>query len=110
MARRENGALLQPFLYALAFERLNLHPASMINASYSDVSESSEEEEIGLGAAEKNPGKRFLMIQDALALSNKSCATRVGLQLGIDRFVDWLTSAGVKPSHRNSSSSSWGVE
>ena len=36
MARRENGAVLQPILYALAFDRLDLTPASMINASYID--------------------------------------------------------------------------
>jgi penicillin-binding protein 1A len=110
MARRENGAILQPFLYALAFERLNLHPASMINASYSDGSETGEEEEIGPGTPEQNLGKRFLMVQDALALSNKSCAVRVGLQLGIDNFVDWLTSAGAKASHRSSGGSSWNLE
>lgn len=109
MARRENGALLQPFLYALAFEQLKLHPASMINASASDGGEKGGEEEIGLGTPEQNAGKRFLMIQDALALSNKACATRVGVQLGIDHFVDWLTSGGVKPPHRLGSETSWGL-
>lgn len=93
MARRENGALLQPFLYSLAIERLGLHPASMINASFLD--QGAQLEEVGFGDPKRDLGKRFLMLQDALALSNKATATRVGLQLGVSTFGDWLISSGV---------------
>ncbi|MDD5260783.1 MAG: penicillin-binding transpeptidase domain-containing protein [Methylacidiphilales bacterium] len=99
MARRENGALLQPFLYSLAFERLNLHPASMINASFLD--DAGKLEEVGLGDPKRDLGRRFLMIQDALALSNKACATRVGLQLGTSVLADWLASAEVAKPGQN---------
>lgn len=108
MARRENGALLQPFLYALAFERLHLHPASMINASF--VDEAGTQEEIGFGDPKQDLSKRFLMIQDALALSNKACATRVGLQLGARGLVDWLASAGIGRSSQSENSTSWNLE
>jgi penicillin-binding protein 2 len=108
MARRENGALLQPFLYALAFERLHFHPASMINASFLD--EEGQQEEIGFGDPKRDLGKRYLMIQDALTLSNKACAARVGLQVGIRQFIEWLVSAGVERLKQNEGRNSWDLE
>ena len=78
---RENGALLQPLLYALAFDRLDLHPASMINASYIDTTSSAAQADLALGNPMVDLTKWFLSIQDALALGNRSAATRVGLQL-----------------------------
>lgn len=99
MARRENGALLQPFLYALAFEKLHLHPASMINASFLATTDGASPEEISLGNPSKDLNKRFLTIQDALVFANKASAIRVGLQVGVPTFVSWLSSAGVvRPS------------
>lgn len=103
MARRDNGALLQPFIYSLAFERLHLHPASMINASYLDDSALMLGKAIGLGDPQQDLGKPFLMIQDALALSNKSTALRAELQLGLDTFNDWLSSAGIPRAQSNDS-------
>jgi penicillin-binding protein 2 len=50
------------------------------------------------------------MVQDALALSNKACATRVGLQLGVPQFVEWLATGGVARSTQNESRTSWGLE
>jgi len=108
MARRENGALLQPFLYSLAFQQLGLHPASMINASFLD--DNAQLEEVGFGDSQKDLGKRFLMVQDALALSNKACATRVGLKLGVGKFMQWLDSAGMARSTRRESNTSWSLE
>lgn len=95
MSRRENGALLQPFLYALAFERLKLHPASMIMASFLDSNTPARPEEIAIGDPNRDLAKRFLTIQDALAFANKACATRVGVLLGARPFTSWLSSAGV---------------
>ncbi len=85
MARRENGALLQPLLYALGFDRLDLHPASMINASYIDPTVPAAQADLGLGNPMVDLNKWFLSVQDALALGNKSAATRVGLQLRRER-------------------------
>jgi membrane peptidoglycan carboxypeptidase len=48
MARRENGALLHPFLYALAFEKLDLHPASLVNASFLEAADTTNPEEDAL--------------------------------------------------------------
>jgi penicillin-binding protein 2 len=96
MARRENGALLQPILYALAFDRLDLHPASMINASYIDSTVSASQADVGLGNPMVDLTKWFLSVQDALALGNKSAATRVGLQLGAGPVSDWLQKAGLE--------------
>jgi penicillin-binding protein 2 len=94
MARRENGALLQPILYALAFDRLDLQPASMINASFIDTSATAPD--LGLGNPQTDLNKWFLSVQDALALGNKSAATRVGLQLKAQTVNEWLHRAGVE--------------
>ena len=95
MARRENGALLQPLVYALGFDRLNLHPASMINASYIDPTATASAADLALGNPMVDLSKWFLSIQDALALGNKAAATRVGLQVGPREFGTWLKQAGL---------------
>ncbi len=110
MARRENGSLLQPFLYALAFRQLHLHPASMINASFLGSPDSSKPEEVALGDPKKDLTKHFLAIQDALAFANQACATRVGLQLGVKNFVDWLVSAGIEKPTPTVAESLWPLQ
>ena len=95
MAHRENGALLQPLLYGLAFDRLNLDPATMINASYIDPTAPVSTADLALGNPLVDLSKWFLSVQDALAIGNKPAATRVGLQLGVKGFADWLKQAGV---------------
>lgn len=96
MAHRENGALLQPLLYALAFNRLNLDPATMVNASYIDPTAPASADDLALGNPLVDLSKWFLSIQDALAIGKKEVATRVGLQIGAKNFADWLKSAGVE--------------
>jgi len=96
MGRRENGALLQPLIYALAFDRLKLHPASMINASYIDPTVSASSADLGLGDPMVDLNRRFLSVQDALALGNRPAATRVGLQLGAASVADWFHKAGLE--------------
>jgi len=96
MAKRENGALLQPLVYALAFDRLDLHPASMINASYIDTTASAAQADLALGNPMVDLTKWFLSIQDALALGNRSAATRVGLQLRAHTVTDWFRKAGLE--------------
>jgi penicillin-binding protein 2 len=96
MAKRENGALIQPLLYALAFDRLNIDPATMINASYIDPSAPASAADLALGNPNTDLTKWFLSVQDALALGNPSVATRVGLQIGTKNFADWLRQAGVE--------------
>ncbi len=95
LARRENGALLQPVIYGLGFDKLNLSPASMINASYIDPSVPATPADLALGNPDTDLTKRFLSIQDALALGNRAAATRVGLQLGPQTVTDWLRRADV---------------
>lgn len=109
MAQRENGALLQPFLYALGFEKLSLHPASMINASYCEIPDADKPEEVTLGDPDKDITQRFLMVQDALAVGYKTCATRVGLRVGVKYFTDWLASAGVTRPPETESEKFWDV-
>ena len=96
--KRENGALLQPLIYGLAFDRLNLNPATMINASYVDPT-SATADDVSLGNPLVDLSKWFLSIQDAMALGNKSAATRVGLQLSARGFGDWLETAGLGQAH-----------
>jgi penicillin-binding protein 2 len=96
MAKRESGALLQPLLYALAFDRLDLTPASMINSSYIDPGAPSSQADLGLGNPATDLNKWFLSVEDALALGNRSAATRVGLQLKPATVNDWFHKAGVE--------------
>jgi len=97
MARRGNASLLQPFFYSLAMQDLSLHPASMIDATYLDETLASKGQDTGLGDPLKDISKRFLTVQQALALANSSCALRVAIQLGLPRIVGWLDAAGIKP-------------
>lgn len=99
MGRRENGALIQPVIYGLAFDRLNLHPASMINASYIDPTTPASPEDLALGNPMVDLTKRFLSVQDALALGSKPAATRVALQLGPKKIGTWLKQAGLDQVH-----------
>lgn len=102
MARRENGALLQPVIYSLAYERLHLSPVSLINASYVDELALKGGQELGLGDPERDLGKPFLMIHDALAMGNPSVAVRLKTELGIETLDQWLNSAGLARSSRDS--------
>jgi penicillin-binding protein 2 len=96
MARRENGALLQPLIYALGFDRLNLQPSTMINASFIDPNAPPNPADLALGNPAVDLNRRFLSVQDALSLGNRPAATRVGLQLGAKPFAGWLRQAGLE--------------
>jgi penicillin-binding protein 2 len=95
MARRENGALLQPVIYGMGFDKLNLSPATMVNASYIDPSVPASPADLALGNPNTDLTKRFLSIQDALALGNRAAATRVALQIGPRAVPPFLRRAGV---------------
>jgi penicillin-binding protein 2 len=95
MARRENGAMLQPVVYGMGFDKLNLSPATMINASYIDPSVPASPADLALGDPNTDLTKRFLSIQDALALGNRAAATRVALQLGPHTITQFLRHSGV---------------
>jgi penicillin-binding protein 2 len=94
MARRENGEILFPLIYALAFERTPLHPASLVNATYLDTQLDESKRDYSLGNPDIDFEKRFLTIQDSLAFANKSCALRVLHQLKENAFADWLVKNG----------------
>ena len=96
MARRENGALLQPVIYGMGFDRLGLSPASMIKASYLDPTVPATADDLALGNPNTDLTKTFLSVQDALALGNRAAATRVALQLGPHSITQWLRRAGVE--------------
>ena len=61
--------------------------------SYIDPTVSASAADLALGNPMVDLTKRFLSIQDALALGNKAAATRVGLQLGAGAVTDWLKKA-----------------
>jgi penicillin-binding protein 2 len=96
MARRENGALLQPVIYGLGFDRLGLSPASMIKASYIDPTVPATADDLALGNPNTDLTKTFLSVQDALALGNRAVATRVALQVGAEPIMQWMRRAGVE--------------
>lgn len=95
MARRENGAVVQPMLYALAFQTLDLHPASPINASFYDLAEGLPEGEKGLGDPYRDLASRFVTVHDNLALGLKYSAGRVGEKLGEKNILNFYRQAGV---------------
>lgn len=109
MARRENGAMLQPIVYALGFQELGLHPASMINATFISDATALSQEEVSLGDPDRDLKARFLTVQDALALGNQASATRVGLQLGADRLSRWFASVGVGEAATNRADAVWNM-
>lgn len=109
MARRENGSVLQPIIYALGFQDLGLHPASMINATFISDAAALKREDASLGDPDRDLKARFLTIQDALALGNQASATRVGLQLGADRLSHWFDSAGVGEPATNRADAVWNM-
>ena len=67
----------------------------MINASYIDPAVAAQAD-VGLGNPTTDLNKWFLSVQDALALGNKSAATRVGLQLRAGAVTDWFRKAGLE--------------
>ena len=71
----------------------------MIDASYIDPSQASKQQDLGLGNAQTDLNKWFLSVEDALALGNKSAATRVGLQLTPATVNDWFRKAGLEQAN-----------
>lgn len=94
-ARRETGALLQPVVYALAFDRMKLHPASMVNASFIDPAVQSTDADMEMGDPAKDVTKFFLTVQDAMSLENKAAFARVGLHLGAENVTSWFRKVGL---------------
>ncbi len=99
MAKRESGALLQPLIYGLAFDRLNMTPATMIDSSYIDPAAPAKDQDLALGNPQTDLNKWFLSVEDALALGNRSAATRVGLQLKPSTVNDWFHKAGIEQAN-----------
>ena len=101
MARRENGALLQPVIYGLAFDKLGLNPALDDQRLLSSIPTApATPADLALGNPDTDLTKRFLSVQDALALGNRAAATRVGLQLGPQAVTDWLRARGWRSASR----------
>ena len=70
----------------------------MIDSSYIDpVSTNAADMSLGDPATDLN--KWFLSVQDALALGNKSAATRLVFKLGAPAVENWMRQAGVEPVH-----------
>ena len=56
----------------------------------------SRSPDVGLGNPAVDLNKWFLSVQDAMALGNKSSATRVGLQLHAGAVTEWFRKAGLE--------------
>ncbi len=92
-SRRQIGSLVKPFVYLTAVEK-GAKPIDLI---------SDEKLEIKLPTKQiwspENYDKKFLgqvPIYYALKNSLNAATTKIGLELGIDRIIDTLKSAGVK--------------
>ncbi len=94
MALRENGGLLEPPVYALAFEQLGLHPASRMNAAALDFSQPLAGQDLQVGVA-ASTDRRTLILQEALRTQNPNVAMRVTTRLGADKLTSWLGRGGL---------------
>jgi penicillin-binding protein 2 len=98
MAHRETGALLQPFLYAVAFDAIGLNPATLLNAGYLDLQSANKAPKPeALDTPLTAPDGRFVTLQDALDIGSPFAAARVELRLGPPVFADWLAEALDRP-------------
>ena len=100
MAHREVGALLQPFLYAAAINKLSLTPAILLNVSSFDLDSAASPDypkPDSLETPVTAPDSRFAILQDALAVGSPYAAARVELLMGSQPFADWLATALNRP-------------
>ncbi|TAN40215.1 MAG: penicillin-binding protein 1C [Nitrospirae bacterium] len=91
-ARRQAGSTLKPFLYALAFERMILTPASIINDSPLEVPTATG---MYRPANYENDYKGFVSARTALASSLNVPAVRTLMLIGPDDFVQSLSRFGL---------------
>lgn len=93
LARRQPGSTLKPFVYALAFERGLLTPASLLDDSPADL-------DGGSGAfMPRNYDHRYrgwVSVRTALASSLNVPAARAGALVGPEPLFDKLNAAGLQ--------------
>jgi penicillin-binding protein 1C len=93
LARRQPGSTLKPFVYALAFERGLLTPASLLDDSPADL-------DGGSGAfMPRNYDHRYrgwVSVRTALASSLNVPAARTGALVGPEPLFDKLNAAGLQ--------------
>ncbi len=87
MARRQVGSLLKPFIYALAFDHLDMRPGSpIVDKRY--------EYRLRRGVYRpRNYDHKYLgkiTIREALLKSRNTCAVKTAHELGIERFTGFL--------------------
>ncbi|MHB8882220.1 MAG: penicillin-binding protein 1C [Thermodesulfovibrionales bacterium] len=91
-ARRQAGSTLKPFLYAMAFERKILTPASIINDSPFEVPTATG---MYRPANYEHEYKGFVSARTALASSLNIPAVRTLMLIGPDDFVQRLSRFGM---------------
>ena len=93
LARRQPGSTLKPFVYALAFERRLLTPASVLDDSPLQLAAGSG---LYLPQNYDHGFKGAVSARTALASSLNVPAVRVGAMLGVDDLFERLQSAGLQ--------------
>ncbi len=96
VAKRQAGSTLKPFLYALAFDRRILTPASEVEDGPLDVAGPA-----GIYQPRNYDGshKGAVSVREALASSLNIPAVRTAEMVGIDLFLGVLSDLGVRELH-----------
>ena len=92
LARRQPGSTLKPFVYALAFERRLITPASLIDDSPAQIATANG---LYLPQNYERDFKGWVSARTALGASLNVPAVRVGLMLGPDALFTRLNAFGL---------------
>ena len=92
LARRQPGSTLKPFVYALAFERRLITPASLLDDSPAQI---ATQNGLYLPQNYDHDFKGWVSARTALGASLNVPAVRVGAMLGPDALVERLNALGL---------------
>jgi penicillin-binding protein 2 len=90
-ARRDNGGMYQPLLYALGMQRLSFTPATLVRATSIDQLTNAAPEELSMSSPDQLPNARFATIQEALTTGSRACAVRMSNRIGPAAVAEWFT-------------------
>jgi penicillin-binding protein 1C len=92
LARRQPGSTLKPFVYALAFEKRLITPATLIDDSPAQIATGSG---LYLPQNYDHAWKGFVSARTALGASLNVPAVRIGAMVGTDALLERLNALGL---------------
>ena len=101
LARRQPGSTLKPFIYALAFERRLLTPASLLDDAPAQYVDRGAGGSSGGAWSPRNYNQRhvgWVSVRSALGASLNVPAVKAAALVGNDALFERLTALGLQPS------------